>query len=319
MKIFLLVSICLGLYSCVEEVEISIPGISSQIALNGLLHPDSSITISLTKTTAIKDTTKQFGVIDNALVIVFENGVLLDTLVHQAAGVYRLETYPLPNRKYTVNAQIPGYPTISASDTVPLKPTVDACYARFTSSLNDNYVDVVTTIEGVQSNYNQYWLALTIQDYFRIQDAGLAYDSSQTYEEKIPYLLSNTPLGDNFNATLDYSFQRYGYRDYLRIKPFESTLPIDIMVGFTDDFYRYKRMPQLTSDQRLEVHIIAASQEFDRYFKSSILSYLNNDAAEGPNLFSEQVKVYSNIENGIGIFAAYNTATVDVSSKPCNL
>ena len=63
------------------------------------------------------------------------------------------------------------------------------------------------------------------------------------------------------------------------------------------------------------------SQVYDRYLKSGIIYHLNRDYNTEEDLgfkpFVQFSQVYSNVENGTGIFAAYNTTDLDIGSYPC--
>jgi len=54
------------------------------------------------------------------------------------------------------------------------------------------------------------------------------------------------------------------------------------------------------------LHITSPSNEYDRYKRSA----LKQDLIYGSLFSSDPVSVFSNIKNGTGIFAGYNTAVV---------
>lgn len=55
--------------------------------------------------------------------------------------------------------------------------------------------------------------------------------------------------------------------------------------------------------------IITASDAYDRYMRSRYKHDLNTGESAQENPFIEQITVYSNIDNGLGIFAGYNYFT----------
>lgn len=62
-------------------------------------------------------------------------------------------------------------------------------------------------------------------------------------------------------------------------------------------------------ENRHTFQIIAASDTYDRYMRSRYKHELNTGESAQENPFIEQITVYSNIDNGIGIFAGYNYYT----------
>ena len=54
------------------------------------------------------------------------------------------------------------------------------------------------------------------------------------------------------------------------------------------------------------VVIRTASEEYDRYIKSVIEKKTFYESDDDPVRWFDESSIYSNIENGLGIFAAYN-------------
>ena len=53
------------------------------------------------------------------------------------------------------------------------------------------------------------------------------------------------------------------------------------------------------------VSFMAVSEEYDHYLKSSLLKMQAYESFSDPTQWLEENAVYSNIENGVGIFGAY--------------
>ena len=81
--------------------------------------------------------------------------------------------------------------------------------------------------------------------------------------------------------------------------------------GSTIDFEYFLRVARenLSAAFPLRFQIIAASDTYDRYMRSRYKHELNTGESAQENPFIEQITVYSNIDNGIGIFAGYNYYT----------
>ncbi len=61
------------------------------------------------------------------------------------------------------------------------------------------------------------------------------------------------------------------------------------------------------------MRVITPSDEYHKHIKSATKhTELSNDDSGFP-IFSSPVYVYSNVKNGLGIFAGYNTFNYDIS------
>ena len=96
------------------------------------------------------------------------------------------------------------------------------------------------------------------------------------------------------------------------------------MISFelaADDYTFLVSYPRIHEGLAVTATITNASQHYDRYLKSSITYHLNRLYSEGEDVgfrpFVQFSQVYSNVENGTGIFAAYNTTDLDIGSYPC--
>lgn len=65
-----------------------------------------------------------------------------------------------------------------------------------------------------------------------------------------------------------------------------------------------------TSDDRTRIRhtfrFITPSDAYDRYMRSRYKQQLNTTESAEENPFIEQITVYTNISNGLGVFAGYN-------------
>ena len=62
------------------------------------------------------------------------------------------------------------------------------------------------------------------------------------------------------------------------------------------------------------VSFIAVSEEYDRYLKSSLLKMQAYESFQDPTQWLEENAIYSNIENGVGIFGAYEETLLNCNN-----
>lgn len=106
------------LFSCSKEIDFKNSNIENKLVLNGLICPDSLISVHLSRTNSILS--DEILVIENATVSLFCNGKYIETLPYVKNGIYKSKTvFPQPDSVYTITAKAEGYPAISATDTVP--------------------------------------------------------------------------------------------------------------------------------------------------------------------------------------------------------
>ena len=307
------------LSACVKDIERPSLRLSEQIVLNGLLMPDSTVSISLTKSMPLETNDSIFPSITDAEVELYENEIFVTHLKHISKGIYKSKYFPLAGQKYSIRASIPGYTTVTANDKIPETPKLSACFKKDNSlEFNDTVVDL--TVNDNSNENNSYWIENLLLDYASfIDDQGRTRkDSTRVVTGKSVFLHSNSVSLDPFNAQLDNSIGMYEYRYYIRLE--DRLLSSEIInLSFTNIYsplFRYNVLTNLQDEQSVLINVISASQHCDRYLKSSLTFFLNNNFSE-PNLFTEPIQIYSNVENGTGIFAAYNSVSISVEDFPC--
>jgi hypothetical protein len=97
-------------------------------------------------------------------------------------------------------------------------------------------------------------------------------------------------------------------------------MEIDISNDGENYFYRYNQIKTLDNGLGLYVVAMATSDEFDQYLKGIITNNFNDGELvdDFPNPFAERVEIYSNIENGLGVFAGYNPKVIPIHEAECD-
>ncbi|MEK6481783.1 DUF4249 domain-containing protein [Catalinimonas sp. 4WD22] len=324
LALFLGVLVCT---SCTKELDLPYPQAEDQIVLNAILHPDSVIVLSINKTLPTRSSGNDFPLITNAEVQLYENNELLGKLSYQDS-TYVLNYYPKAGSEYTIEVIIPGHDIISASDKIPLPITADACYL-FADNSSSSYLTTRLNILDNTLEDNVYWLTLMITTYgdFECRIAPekdpsyfcVGIDSS-LYTERMFYLHSYSTIPDKFNASIDNTSGGVTeYSGFIRIDDYSlNEENINIELGsIGDPMFQQSEMNQLDSNQYVTLHVMSTSENYDRYLKSSVMYALNNGFRDTPGIFAEPTQIYSNIENGSGIFAAYNSVSIAVEDFPC--
>lgn len=273
--LYLLLGMFVFLSSCEEDVELNFEH-QPQLCFNSILNPDSLITARLTLSKKL-DTLNTFQAIEGARISLTKNGVFFGDLEDKGDGNYFLDYSPLPGEKYGVTVSYEDFPVLSATALVPEPPVIT--YSSDTIEYNEyeNFysLDVNYQIHDKQGR-NSYWLYQIFTDRLGQKHWG-------------PGGEINAPFVDDFDREVELD-SKYGfdYKSYIRISDegYDGQIMSFNMSGITRQSVYY---------------FLSADEHYDKYIKSSVKANLNT-ASELP--FREPVQIYSNIENGYGIFGS---------------
>jgi len=315
----LLIIACISA-SCTQELDMPFPQGEEQLVLNSILHPDSTIKVSLTKTLPLETTDHVFPLVDNATISLYEDGTLIGRPALKDS-VYVLDYLPKESKKYSIEIVVPGFEILKAHDTMPKDVAASVCIAP-----DDRYVfnnaNIYITIEDPIKDVNSYWLYTTS---YHIKDKEGCFDPFdedcyELYYGNDGYYYSFSSVPDRFNAYIDNVAGGVTSYDYF-VRVEDSGIDGEAIIFEIASSISNNNTSSPDVLPR-KLHIINASQHYDRFLKSSVLYVLNRsnysydeDFAFTP--FAEIIQTYSNIEHGTGIFAAYNSVSIPYDNFRC--
>ena len=289
MKQFHFLIILLSLYACEKVVDLDYTP-ERQVCLNCVLNPDSLVRISLSYTRALDDNT-DFIPIENAQINLYEDNKLWTSVENRGKGLYGIDHYPLSGKTYRLEAIVDGEPPLKAETIVPDKPDIDTCIvSRPPSSwysMNVDDLDVDYTLND-RSGKDYYWNYMV---------HWYPYWNRYIYNSEPSYL---TPYADNFNREIDAETRNgFYYRFYVRQ---------------TDDGTDGQAMKFSKAMTTLHIdYFLNADEHYDRYLKSTVQSWIIEEWDDLP--FKEPVQIYSNIENGTGIFGSASITPISYRNE----
>jgi hypothetical protein len=294
-----LLCITLALISCLGEVNIPYPTYPEQVVLNGILNPDSIISISLHKTLPPLSSDTVYPPVTNAHVRCYENGRLLGELPATKPGKYELDGIkPKPGHAYRVEAEVNGL-IVSATDTVPE-------FLPFTMEIkpyairNPNGNPDIHLTWGQPSNREQFiWFSNSGVEYARISFT----DTTRYFKEILVGIFSASPYLDDFNATREPGDLLKSY-DYIA-----RVVPAQVGKGSVVFSFYVQAAAFRSPGAGLYLYVMNVSRAYDRYMKTAITAIKNRFADDDGGLnnpFYEPINVYSNVENGLGILGSVN-------------
>lgn len=261
------------LISCEKKVNINIEDQIPKMVINGILNNSDTLTVQVSESRDIffED---NLPLISNATVIIFDSfHNTFDTLTNLADGYYQISTVNFkPEINYTLLAYANGFESVHASTHLP-KP------------INNFVVDTIRIVDKMRYEVS-FFDDLGEENFyiFRIkQNPFFSYGSFQINED----ICTNQLNLENENST----FSNENCSSYFLFK--------DTHFNGTTFVFSAEHLINYIADST-EV-ILSLSSISKEYFKYKVTSDAYNEVQPDP--FSQPVQVYTNIENGFGIFA----------------
>ena len=288
LPIFLILS-ALTLSNCTKEIEFDAQDIAPRIVVNSLFTNDSIWSAHISRSVGVLETTS-YTTIDNASVNIFDdNANLVTTLTHQGDGLYTSPTgvSPQPNQSYTLEASASGYESVNATNSIPSAvPIYQLDTVTSTNNDGETILEATITFQDPPNISNYYMLEVFV--------TGMYYDEweQDSIEIREPLQISC----DDINVETVNRFNFGGFENtylYLMLKD-QNFDGENYALTFT--VINYAELKDM--DLFGEIRLVNTSEEYFNYLKS-----FNMYQRTINNPFATPVQVYSNVNNGMGIFA----------------
>jgi hypothetical protein len=308
MKKYLFVfSVCLLLLACSVDYDMGQSNLLEQnrLVVNSLLNPHQPINVFFYKIER-GDTGYCFSTVRDIKVILKENEkMLFDGICNDT--VLRLDYHPKSGLYYTIEASFPGFERVSANTIIP-----DSITCKAEMIIDEPYNQSDRLVE-----LSEFILPANSQASLWITSYAIFEDETYQYQE----IYVNNLLIDEVNQISGMPVRNpvVGslYHDaFLRIKN-NNLSDLDKLV-FTPAYISYNYYKPFDPEnpepfdpwygqRKIGIKLITASREYDQYCRTlylqkSMIIYDNDISA----IVYQPVQVYSNLTNGVGIFAGLN-------------
>jgi hypothetical protein len=296
--LFLSVTSFLLFTNCTKEIEFDAQDIAPRIVVNSLFTNDSLWTANISRSVGVLETTS-YTSIDDADVSIFDgNGVQVTTLTNQGDGLYTSPTGATPqaDELYTIEVNAPGYTSVNATNRIPTAVQINSIDT--VSSTNSDGEDILETTINFQdppANENYYMVEVLVKGTWIDEFEG------DTIEFREPLRISCNDI----NVETINRFNSGGFENtylYLMLKD-ENFDGEDYALTFSVINYAELKDLELFG----EIRLVNTSAAYFNYLKS-----FNMYQSASGNPFATPVQVYSNVENGMGIFAGGTLTYWDV-------
>ncbi len=287
MKSHFTIFISFLMFSCISNVEITLPEQERELTLNCILNPDSDTVMAWISYSKPLLDTVILEQVNDVIVTLIEEDKTIGQFIKSDSTAFILPFKVNPGNTYKIEATIENN-DIWAKTCIPKQ-----IYAQIESidGLGDNkYYNVFFNDKPDEENY--YWIGTKGYTWY---DGKPFYDISTA-------LFSNYILADDFNR-LPEQFQEfsYSYEYYIRIS--DSALP-----SKTVELQFYPSGIYITNGPQ-KVFILSVDNHLDKYMKSSLLLEEIDSYAEDVPIVYSPFPIYSNINGGTGIFGSYTSVS----------
>ena len=292
-KLFFLLSVSLIYISCEKVIPFEGDLNTPKLVVNSIFESDSTFKVHISSSRSVIDVSPFQNIEDAVVKIKDDNGAIIETLNHLDNGFYAGQVFPEQNKTYQLEVIHPNYNNITSTDSLPIPITINSVdTSTIVDPINDNRLQIILNFDDPESSQNYYLIETSSVN------EKLVIENSDTLEYELDTILNQTMiLTDEVFQDGSSPFREQGlFNDLLfngQNKNLELEIPNDEYWNFSDDSTEmsYKRL-----SLNLYLHNISKSYY---YYRTSLELYQN---ASG-NPFAQPVQVYSNIDNGFGIFA----------------
>jgi hypothetical protein len=276
--------------SCEEVLEFDIDPGDRQLVVNALPCTDSTLFVNVTYSRFFIDN-QPFPPADGATVSVDINGVPTSPTSHDGANWWFPYT-AVAGDLLTVHVSLPGHDPVSGTTRVPALPNMQAPIAEIDTLQPINSGDILFTLSDPADQQNYYYI------YVEEYDSGSRWNQWESRWDTI-----DTVIHSYFNC-LDLQVTDPAVNSSLGLMGyFNGLLFTDSLInGQAHEMKISLMMFKDTAENPIQRHytlvVQSLSHEAFRYIKDV------QQSQSVTQFFAEPAQVYSNLDGGLGIFAA---------------
>ena len=329
-RLLLYVLVLLAMASCKKIISIDDDYQKPKIVLNGAFElNDDSISIFVTESQMIHGFHKGYRVVDDAVLSLYENDAKLGSFSLSSDSIVRSEYDPAygtkydivlsgfdKSKRYAVTLEHPTmgqayaettFPQIIQVDSVVLEVCRISDYDKFVNAL---VAKVTFTDPAGEANYYQvyqggYDLAQAYVGFYYDEETG-SYQDKETdtlilrhysiapsYSQIDPLIAPNENelLGGSENLFMVFNDELIDGKSY--------TLQV-VLKKYVDDTYLENIDTTKGEYLSYDIGLCAINRDTYLYYRSIDAFHWNDDSP-----FAEPVQIYSNVDNGLGLFYGY--------------
>ena len=284
--------------SCEEDFVFVKNNFTPQIVVNSVFKPDHKWMVHVSTSRDMLDPASKIRNVGNANVVIVESvSKYRIYLKHIGEGMYSADYYPpLPDKSYELIVEVPGFKTVKAKSSAPQKANI---VNVFTDLINEKVTNVKFQVKDDKSQF-LIWNFITSKG-------------------------SNGPIDTIYTGNpKSFIFGFYNYDNALSSYIVSGKDAVTNSGVFSGNFVEDSGSADNSSKDnngssneesannteiKKYLRVVTASSNLYNYYKSveKFLSAGNHNSS-----FSNSPQIYSNIENGLGIFAGYTEQLTEI-------
>lgn len=291
------------LTGCEQTVYFDIDTQENRLVVNGYIQPGTDADLRVTLSQDPLALGFENVAVENAIISMYRNDEFAGIFEHAGSGVYMLDAASImaePGDVIRLTAEAEGRATVTTSTVIPAEVPITSCYisdtilepisySAYDSLGNVIYIDTIVPYYEVKVSFkdpagkDRYMFNVQYNDVFGTMSACFSTDEPSFALEDY-----NVIGGDESAERITYCYEVI-FSDVT----FEGDMhTITVLVYAIDTTF--------TTEPKYLISLKHVSEEYYQYYTTSRAQEVNGD-----NPFSTPVVVFSNIENGFGIFAGF--------------
>lgn len=289
-----------SLIACELVIEVERPDFKPSIVVGSIINPNEQVSVKLNEDRYILDGTyynSTFKNIEGATVRLYENNQMIGVLEpsgnddYTDGANYILDFKPEKGQEYRLEVEKEGYNNVSATEQLPSSPAIFLLNSVEITDSDFGSTKMKISLDIEDSEGDDYYKLSIYHGYNRefshwdeVTQEIVIDSVARTLEEQYLYFENEILFEDHLDGQMllfnDALFKNSHYE-----------------LNFNHEVYSYQE-----SDPEYEViiEIQKVSESYYNYYNSVLLqSWVSGDP------FSEPVQVFSNIEEGKGIFGSF--------------
>jgi hypothetical protein len=280
------------LAGCYEKVDWDAPPFESKPVMNSILFPGKTVKVHVSL--AVPFGANKSIIVEDAEVNLFVDGVFAETLVYHGEGYYQSELVAEIEKEYVCQVHVDKFPVVRGSTIIP-KPVKILGFEHINIAGIDEealtYPAVKITFENNPSVFTCHEVIINILRTFSgvptwRRAAILDNIDPVLLNEGLPITLFSNEIIENDSYTMT--------------------------VNYYTSHYSRDRGPLITHLYPVQVELRTLSNSYYHYTRQLFLYEYNNDEPFFSGTVLTPFTLYSNIENGYGIFTSYSSVTSSI-------
>jgi hypothetical protein len=282
----IIATLALITHSCKKVVQNTFDDIEQVPVVNSILKADSTLLINLSYSANLNPSKIKY--IENASIRFFIDDNLEEILSNGKDGMYISNIIVESGKQYSCEIDIPGYDMLTCETTIPQKK---------------NIIDIIHRDLAYTDEEGIIYPAIDITFENDI-------NSTQYFEIIIKYIRTWDDEEHNSYASLVGIDNPVIINEGLPIAVFSNELITDSIYTMSLNYFTGGTSWNITTTYPTIVELHSISFDYYKYLKQL---YLFRQAVNNYNLTGSTppVQIYSNVENGYGIFAGYSNYVSD--------